>query len=354
MKKITRNAEKFDVIDLFAAMAAEHGYKLDDPISQNAFIDRVRCSFESSKNNEIAIYGKRVEALFAYVAGALGRTTLLKQEDIGALYHIENELLLPDYKLILEDGNCYFVEVKNFYNKDPSAKLVIKEDYYKKLQKYSSICNIDLLFAIYFSSWNKWVLVPIEAFDRKDDSFEIDFATAMAKSEMSILGDCMVGTSPDLELVLLADENEANEIDDDGQAVFTAREIKIYCGGNEVLDSKEKEIAFYFMRFGDWVEKEVEAIVEHDKLLGMRFIYTPDSKTEENFSLIGNLSSMISNMFKEHTVQDGKVVAVNSPLDPESFKVFISKDYKGKQLPLWRFVMQPNYEFTGLTKRSNC
>ena len=82
----------------------------------------------------------------------------------------------------------------------------------------------------------------------------------------------------------------------------------------------------------------------------MRFIYTPESKTEENFSLIGNLSAMISNMFKEHTVQDGKVVAVNSPLDPERFKVFISKDYKGKQLPLWRFFMQPNYEFTGLTK----
>ena len=158
-------------------------------------------------------------------------------------------MLLPDYKLILDDGNSYFAEVKNFHNKYPSAKLVVKADYYKKLQKYSAMCNIDLLFAIYFSSWNKWVLVPIAAFDAKGDSFEIDFATAMAKSEMSILGDCMVGTSPDLELLLLADENEANEIDADGQAIFTAREINIYCAGNEVLDSKEKEIAFYFMRF---------------------------------------------------------------------------------------------------------
>lgn len=353
MKKITRDAEKFDVIDLFAAMAAEHGYKLDDQVSQNAFIDRVRCSIENSKNNDIAIFGKRAEALFAYVAGALGRTALLKQEDTGALYHTENDLLLPDYKLILDDGNSYLVEVKNFHNKDPRAKLVVKADYYKKLQKYSVMCNIDLLFAIYFSSWNRWVLVPITAFDAKDDSFEIDFATAMAKSEMSILGDCMVGTSPDLELVLLADKKEANKIDADGLAAFTIREIKIYCAGNEVLDAKEKEIAFYFMRFGDWIEKEAEAIVEHGKLLGMRFIYTPESKTEENFSLIGNLSSMISNMFKEHTMQDGKVVAVNSPLDPERFKVFISKDYKGKRLPLWRFIMQPNYEFTGLTKGSS-
>lgn len=353
MKKITRNAEKFDVIDLFSAMAAEHGYKLDDPVSQNAFIERVRCSIESSKNNDITVYGKRVEALFAYVAGALGRTALLKQEDTGALYHTEDELLLPDYKLILEDDNCYLVEVKNFHNSDPSSKLIVKADYYKKLNKYSTMCNVSLLFAIYFSSWNKWTLVPIDAFEEKDGAFEIDFASAMAKSEMSLLGDCMVGTSPDLELVLLADKNEANEINTDGQALFTAREIKIYCAGNEVLDAKEKEIAFYFMRFGDWIEKESEAIIDDGKLLGMRFIYTPESKTEENFSLIGNLSSMISNMFKEHTVKDGKVVAVNSPLDPESFKVFIPKDYKGKQLPLWRFIMQPNYEFAGLTKGSS-
>ena len=116
-------------------MAAEHGYKLDEPVSQNAFIDRVRCSIENSKNSDIAIFGKRAEALFAYVAGALGRTALLKQEDTRTLYHSEDELLLPDYKLILDDGNSYFAEVKNFHNKYPSAKLVVKADYYKKTTK---------------------------------------------------------------------------------------------------------------------------------------------------------------------------------------------------------------------------
>lgn len=353
MKKLTRDAEKFDVIDLFSAMAAEHGYKLDDPTSQHDFIERIRNSFESNKNNDIAVYGKRVESLFAHVAGALGRSALLKQEDAGSLYYTGDEIIPPDYRLVLKDGEQLLIEVKNFHNSDPSANYTVKCDYFLKLKRYSDLCKINLMFAIYFSSWNQWGLVPIEAFKKKNNLYVIDFATAMAKSEMSLIGDQTIGTSPDLEFHVLADEEEANKINDDGQALFTTRKIKIYCAGNEVEDPVEKEIAFYLMRFGDWVEKESEAIIDKDKLLGMKFIHTPESQTEENFSIIGRLSTMVTNMFKEHTVKDGKVVAVNSPLDPEQFKVFIPEDYKGQQLPLWRFILQPNPDFKGLTKGSS-
>lgn len=349
MKKLARNIERFDVFELFAAMAEKHGYRLNDPLSQEDFIAKVRSSLEDSKNNDITIYGKRVEVLFAYVVGALGRAILLKQEDAGALYHTEDVVIPPDYRLVLEDGSNLLVEVKNFYSIDITENFIVKADYYEKLNRYSMLCGLSLKFAIYFSAVNRWALVPIDAFRRNSNSYNIDFATAMAKSEMSQIGDCMIGTSPDLELLLLADEEEANEISRDGQALFTTRDIKIYCAGNEVVEPLEKQIAFYLMRFGNWVEKETEAIVKAGKLMGMKFIYTPESKTEENFSLIASLSSMVTNMFKEHTIQDGKVVAVSSHLDPEKFRVFIPNDYKGKELPLWRFIIQPNQEFKGLT-----
>jgi hypothetical protein len=222
-----------------------------------------------------------------------------------------------------------------------------------KLKRYSELVSINMMFAIYFSSWNQWSLVPIEAFEKRDNTYVIDFATAMAKSEMSLIGDQMIGTSPDLELHLLGDEDEANKIDKNGQALFTTRQIKIFCAGNEVHDSVEKEIAFYLIRFGEWIEKDTEAIIANEKLLGMKFIYSPESKTEENFSLIGRLSTMVTNMFKEHTVKDGKVIAVSSQLEPEKFKVFIPEDYKGQDLPLWRFILQANPEFKGLTKGSS-
>lgn len=353
MKRLSRDAEKFDVMELFSSMATEHGYKLDDPASEKDFIERIRSSFERNRNSDIIVYGKRVESLFAYVVGALGKSVLLKQEDAGALYCAGDEVIPPDYRMILKDGKQLLVEVKNFHNQDLSAYYPVKGDYLAKLKRYSELVSINMMFAIYFSSWNQWSLVPIEAFEKRDNTYVIDFATAMAKSEMSLIGDQMIGTSPDLELHLLGDEDEANKIDKNGQALFTTRQIKIFCAGNEVHDSVEKEIAFYLIRFGEWIEKDTEAIIANEKLLGMKFIYSPESKTEENFSLIGRLSTMVTNMFKEHTVKDGKVIAVSSQLEPEKFKVFIPEDYKGQDLPLWRFILQANPEFKGLTKGSS-
>ncbi len=353
MKRLPRDAEKFDVMDLFASMASECGYKIDDPTSQNDFVERIRNSFEKNRSNDITVYGKRTESLFAYVVGALGKSTLLKQEDSGALYSADDVIIPPDYRLILKDGNQILVEVKNFHNQDPSAQFTIKRRYFKKLESYSDICGNDLMFAIFFSSWNHWTLLSIDAFEENDDSYGIDFATAMAKSEMSFIGDQMIGTAPDLELHLLTDEEEANILDEKGQALFTTRKVKILCAGKEVQDSLEQKIAFYLMRFGDWIGKDVEALVSNNRLLGMKFVFTPEDETEENFSLIGRLSTMVTNMFKEHTVKDGKVVAVSSKLEPEKFMPFIPDDYKGKDLPLWRFTIQANPDFKGLTKTSS-
>jgi len=351
LKKLRRNIDKFGAFDLFSNLAAEHGFKLDDADSQQDFIEKVRNTFECSKNNKIIIYGKRIEALFAYVVGALGEAALLKQEDEGSLYYIGEDIIVPDYRIILKDSSQYLVEVKNHHSENIYDEFVVKKDYYQKLRKYSDLCNVDLKFGIYFSVPNKWALISIDAFNERDDSYTIDFASSIAKSEMALIGDRTIGTRPDLELQLLTNSNEANEIDKDGKAVFTTREINIYSAGHKISDSLEKEIAFYLIQFGDWEEKQAEAIIERGKLLGMRFIFAPHIETEDNFSLIGTLSTMISNMFKQHTVVDGKVIAVDSHLDPERFKVFIPTHYKGKELPLWRFTIQPNHDFEGLTKQ---
>lgn len=160
MKKLIRNPEKFDVLELFASMAAEQGYDLRDPVAQDDFVARVRISIEKSKNNNIAVFGKRVESLFAYVAGALGKVKLLKQEDSGDLYFVGDEVLAPDYRLTMLDGSQFLVEVKNCHLKQPEKKFSIKKEYYEKLKAYSDINGLDLKFAVYFSVWNMWVSRP--------------------------------------------------------------------------------------------------------------------------------------------------------------------------------------------------
>ncbi|MBU1394234.1 MAG: hypothetical protein KJ856_10895 [Gammaproteobacteria bacterium] len=353
MKKLKRDAEKFDVLELFADMATEHGYDLYDPLALEDFVSRVRASIEESKKSNIAIFGKRIESLFAYVAGALGKVVLLKQEDSGDIYFSGEDLIAPDYRLTFHDNEQLLVEVKNCHHKNPANKYSIKKNYFNKLKNYADINGLDLKFAVYLSSWNLWVLLSIESFEDNKHSYTIDLARAMACSEMAHLGDCMVGTAPDLELHLLADVTEASEIDDSGQAIFTIRDVKIYCAGNEVTDEEEKKIAFYLILFGTWLEKDKEVILRGNTFLGMKFVYSPESQEEPNFAFIGRLSTMVTNGFRNHTVKNGDVVALKLGLDPSVFKVLIPQDYKGQNLPLWRLFIQSNPDFNGVVSAEN-
>lgn len=356
MKRLNRNPEKFDVLELFSSMARKQGYDLRDSMAQDDFIARVKASLEESKQNDITIYGKRVEALFAYVAGALGKVSLLKQEDSGDLYFSGNKILAPDYRLTFQDGSQLFVEVKNCHLENPKDHFVIKKDYCGKLTEYGFLNNVNLKFAVYFSRWNLWTLLPISSFAEETDRYSIDFTSAMAKSEMSMLGDSMVGTTPNLELHLLADPAEASVVGKNGQANFTTRSIKIHCAGQEVEDEQEKRIAFYFMRFGRWIESETEAVVSDNKLLGMKFIFSPENpepQDKQNFSIIGNLSSMVSSGFRELTEENGEVTSLSLGINPTHFRVLIPDDYKSDQLPIWRFILQPNASFEGVAENTN-
>lgn len=345
MKKLKRDAEKFGVLELFSDMATQHGYDLNDPIAQEDFVSRVRSSISNSKNSNIAIFGKRVESLFAYVAGALGSVALLKQEDSGDIYFSGGDILAPDYRITFFNNEQLFVEVKNCHHKDIRDRFKINKEYYFKLKKYADINGLEVMFALYLSSWNVWTLLGIESFEENNDSYFIDIGKAMACSEMAKLGDCMVGTAPDLELHLLANPDEASEIGESEQVEFIARDVKIYCAGNEITNEEEQRIAFYLIKFGTWVERCAEEIVGNGKLLGIKFVYSPENKDEPNFSFIGHLSTMVTNGFRSHTVKDGSVVALKIGLDPSVFKVLIPQDYKGENLPLWRFIIQPNHNF---------
>lgn len=348
MKKLKRNPEKFDPFELFSAMAIKYKYKLGNPNSIDDFLKRVRNSIQGSVKHNTLIHGKRTELLFAYVVGALGHVELLKQEDAGNVYSVDNDITPPDYNVILKDGTQFMVEVKNHHKIEDFS---IEEDYYNKLEKYARICNTKLKVAIYFSHPKIWVLLPIEAFEKTENLFSISFIKAYAMSEMGLIGDYLIGTTPDLELRLLTDENEADKIDSNGNAHFVTRDIKLYCGDNEITDEKEKEIVSHLILFGDWIEKECEPVIKNNRLLGLKLVYSPEFEKDQDiinqgFSMIGTLSSMISRRYNENTVNNGKVVAVDVDLNPEDFKVFISKNYEGKNLPLWRFQVQPNPNFS--------
>lgn len=348
MKRIKRNPEKFEVIDLFTAMGREHGYKLSVEEDVNDFIERIGSSLKTSQNNPNLLHGKRVESLFAHVAGALGNCRLIKQEDSGEVFTTEQDIQAPDYKVILSDGSQYFIEVKNCHFPNIRSPYPLKKDYLQKVENYAELHNTPLLFAIYFSRQNKWFLLRKESLIEQKSRYVTDFVNAIAKNEMSLLGDRTIGAKPDLSIELIADRSQEAKVDENGFAKFIIGDVKLYGSGREVTDETERSIAFYLMRFGDWSENDAEGIFDEDDFLGVRFTYSPDFPPEDQeFSMIGELSSMVSASYAEKTVYERSVIALDTNLDPSVFAVKIPDNYEGEQLPLWQFIMQPNPDFKG-------
>jgi hypothetical protein len=50
--------------------------------------------------------------MFGYVVAALGRASLVKEEDAGELYVRDPDVRPPDFLVVLEAGSSFLVEVK--------------------------------------------------------------------------------------------------------------------------------------------------------------------------------------------------------------------------------------------------
>lgn len=348
MKRLLRNSEALDVADLFASMSRVRNLNLYEEASATEFLKGISEAWRACRENPRLIYGKRTEALFAYVVGGLGKARLVKQEDSGDVYSSE-DVIIPDYRVALTDGTRLLVEVKNFHSDDPLAKIRLARDYVARLAKYAELDGSQLKVAIYFSRWGQWTLLPLEWFEATDTHLETNLVTALARSEMAILGDQMVATTPDIQVVLESDADSSRRISDEGEARFKLGRIRLYCNNVELTDPLEKKLAFYFTRFSKWVESEEEALVEDADLVALRFTYAPDPEmvTEgQPFQMLGSISSMISRAFAEQTTEEGEVIAITATTEPNELGVLIPENYEGKGLPLWRMTTRPNLDFS--------
>ncbi|GLS32453.1 hypothetical protein SAMN04488498_13526 [Mesorhizobium albiziae] len=348
MKRLPREPETFDALELYAALARQQGYRIDIPEDLEAFQRQVSTSLKATLANPNILHGKRVEAMFAHVLGALGECKYIKQEDGGASFSSSDEFLVPDYRVVTNTGDLLLIEVKNFHMKDFGSRYTITRSYLARLASYAEMNRAKLKIAIYFSRINQWVLLSPEAFLVDSRRAYIDLPYAMARNEFSHLGDRMIATLPPLSIEFIGDaEDERAIVQEDGTAVFTIREIKMYCAGKLITDEIERKIAFYLMRYGKWDQTEMPANIVNGRLVSMDFVSRPEEPSEEQqFQILGNLSSMVSAAFRELTIdEEAGVFALDVKYDPQMFSVEIPKDYKGSALPLWQFVLQPNFDF---------
>lgn len=344
MKRIPKDPEKFDAIDLFDAIGRKRGFRIDDKSSQKRFLDSISNSFARNRSNPIILHGRRVEGMFGYVAASLGRCKLIKREDSGDVFSHNTSVQQPDYRIVLDSSNELFVEVKNCHHEDPEFELSFREEYLKKLAEYCGIFGSPVKIAIYWSRWNMWALVDIERLAKNNGKRSTSMLEAAKINEMMILGDMMIGTLPPLKLRLIADVNKSRTVDSRGQVIFTIGNVELYSAETKIEDDKERNIAFYLLLYGRWQELESRANIEKNQLISVDFVLGPETTSGQRFEFVGQLSSMISSRYNQLTTSQAGIERLTPKAEPGSLGLLIKDDYEGKYLKLWRFAVKPNYE----------
>jgi Holliday junction resolvase len=115
----------------------------------------------------------------------------VQQPDLLAIVHHKDRLL----PVLIE------VKTKN------DNKLVWKEDYLQKFQRYAELVNMPFLVA--WKRWHVWSLVDARHFEKKVSAYHLDFNTAMRQTLMSTLfGDVLVNVKECFQMFVDAKSEE--------------------------------------------------------------------------------------------------------------------------------------------------
>lgn len=339
LKQIKRDPLRFDLFEAY--LHATEGRSLREPGAIEDFIAKGRESVTRSLNNEAFLHGQRVENLFESVVVSLGHVRLIKSEDAGSGWHSEDALVVPDFRVVMEDGEQFLVEVKNFHASAILKPYSLNATYVESLRRYGDLVGNAVRLAVYWSHINVWTVVPIDVMERTGDKYLLSLLVAMRSNTMSSFGDMMVGTTPPLELHLIANPNEPRSFDGQ-QALMTTGHIKLFCAGREVTNKKEFGIAVSLMMFGDWDEQEPRLECDDDGL-PLRIVYEclPSGDSKQGFEIVGHLSGMYSRRFALLTMDEGRVERLATEINPGVWGSLIPEGYKGDALPLWCMKILP-------------
>jgi hypothetical protein len=338
----------FDMLRELGNFSLEQRISLNDPSAKVAFGAHIGEAVEKALANPALLHGQRVEAMFEALLVCLGEYRLLKAED-GSRIFPSDGFRIPDFRVVLEDGAHWLIEVKNVYETDTNPfsgqrrKLMTRE-YRKAMEAFASATGAELKLAVFWARWGLWTLVSPFRLVEDDGDLDLDMATAMRVDELCRLGDRMVGTRPPLRLRLIADPEHTSSIGPDGVVKLMIGDAKFFCADTEITDETEQGIAWTFMQYGDWEELEAKPICEGDRLHAIEIRWEPREQKNAGFEMIGRLSSIFARYFAEHTIRDSGVVQLRAPTFPNWFAPIISTTRKAKALPLWVFVIQPNYD----------
>jgi hypothetical protein len=283
--------------------------------------------------------------MFEYVATSLGKCAIVKTEDAGGLHSTDPNIKIPDLRILLVDGQEFFVETKNFYQSAPFEAYKIKKDYIDKLKRYATLFKKDVKLAIYWSRWNQWTLISFDNIKCKGNKCSLPFYNAMKQNEMALLGDCILATLPPLKFRVITDPAHPRSVKENGETAFRIGGIELYCDDKKIIQPREQSIALFLMLYGEWASSGGEAHIENNELIYFDLVSQPiETNDEQPFETIGNMSGMVSRRFNAMTVNNGEIERLSPQTDISNLGIQIPSDYQGEVLHLWRFILQESAE----------
>src|SRR4051812_31435077 len=113
MRRAITDAKQFTVLRLLDEYARTRGVPISKESIDAEFIAGLTESLRNHRENDILVHGFRIQTMFAYFAAALRGCKLITEEDSGDFFS-SDDLKRPDFRVLPQDGEEFFVEVKNF------------------------------------------------------------------------------------------------------------------------------------------------------------------------------------------------------------------------------------------------
>ena len=208
------------------------------------------------------IHGSRTERLFEATVLSLGHFRLLKTEDVGRV-HAAVSCRAPDFRIVLDDGEQWLVEVKNVRSPEPfKQKTQMSAAYLASLQTYADMVGAPLKLAIFWSLWNIWTVISPERFRSPNGGLRITMKDAVLANESGRLGEVIIMTKAPLRVVLGAATDMPHSLSPEGLTNFIIGSAKLYSGEVELTDLRDRKLAEVRLFYGEWSVEGPLAITE--------------------------------------------------------------------------------------------
>lgn len=337
-----RRQKAFDLLAPVAVFARRNGIALNDPTLIDRFMADAAPRLREALADPALIHGSRVERLFEATVLSLGGFKVLKTEDVGRV-HAAETLRAPDFRIVLDGGEQWLVEVKNVRSREPfKQELRMSQKYLSSLQSYADAVGTPLKLAVYWSLWRLWSVISPERFRTRSSALRVSMQEAMLASEFARLGEVTIMTKPPLRLVLGAATDMPPSISDEGLANFMIASARIYSRDVELTDPKDRKLAQVFLFHGEWAVEGPFALMDGDQISGVEFVAKPIEPTNQGWEGIGTASRIFSSFYADQTVDGDQVIQLDGEPAPDWFAPLGSWDFKNSKLPLLLGRVQPS------------